>query len=219
MIKFTWNNVNFTVTDLGGGILNGNIARHSHAMNCYELHFITDGKGTLITDDKEYDLMKNDLFITGPNFYHAQYGDDINPVEDVFVLIQAENIKKANALSSLFLSTSFYFCRDFDTAIPQILLNEYRQKGLDYQSACGGLLIKILSDILREIAPKSYINISASENLNDRRFAIIEQAFLYDKDLTLTKLSEKIGLCERQTQRLLKKYYNKTFRQKKKESR
>lgn len=58
----------------------------------------------------------------------------------------------------------------------------------------------------------------SAEELNDRRFVLIEQAFLYTPDLTLSELAEKIGVCERQTQRLLKKYYGKTFREKKKES-
>ena len=59
--------------------------------------------------------------------------------------------------------------------------------------------------------PKDFKNIIGKDNLNDKRFAIIEQAFLYEKDLTLTKLSTMIGLCERQTQRLLKKYYKKSL--------
>ena len=32
---------------------------------------------------------------------------------------------------------------------------------------------------------------------------------MYENDITLTKLSQMIGLCDRQTQRLLKKYYGK----------
>ena len=33
------------------------------------------------------------------------------------------------------------------------------------------------------------------------------------ENVTLTELSEKIGLSERQTQRLLRKYYGKNFRE------
>ena len=47
----------------------------------------------------------------------------------------------------------------------------------------------------------------SAENLNDKRFVIIENEFLYNKKITLRDLSEKIGLCERQAQRLLSKYY------------
>ena len=51
-------------------------------------------------------------------------------------------------------------------------------------------------------------------------YLIIEEAFLYGyKSITLEALSQKLGLGTRQTERLLKKHYNKTFQQKKTESR
>lgn len=53
MIKFEWNGVVFLMTDLGGGKLGQSIPPHAHAKGCYELHFVTGGKGILITDDKE----------------------------------------------------------------------------------------------------------------------------------------------------------------------
>ncbi len=64
MIKFTWNNVEFNITDLGGGKLGEAIPRHAHAKNCYEFHFIIGGKGTLKTDEKAFNLKANDFFIT-----------------------------------------------------------------------------------------------------------------------------------------------------------
>ena len=57
MIKFEWNGVVFLMTDLGGGKLGQSIPPHAHAKGCYELHFVTGGKGILITDDKEIHLM------------------------------------------------------------------------------------------------------------------------------------------------------------------
>jgi AraC-like DNA-binding protein len=89
---------------------------------------------------------------------------------------------------------------------------------IDYSSAVGGLCAKLLTDITRKLLPNTFNDIITNENLNDKRFVIIENMFLYNPNLTLTQLSNKIGLCERQTERLLKKYYGKTFRQKKAES-
>ena len=51
-------------------------------------------------------------------------------------------------------------------------------------------------------------------------YLTIEEAFLYNyRDLTLEKLSDLVHLGRRQTERLLKKHYNKTFLQKKTEAR
>lgn len=218
MIEFVWNNVKFSVTDIGGGVLGEDIPRHAHALNCYEFHFITNGSGELVTDDKTYRLCRGDFFITGPNCYHSQNACKENPVEDVFFLVQAKNTKKANAVSSVLLQNAFSFYRNIDPFYASAMLKEYRRKLPDYQSAVAGLVAKILTDAVRLMLPRSFAALSDNKNLNDRRFAIIEQAFLYDKNLTLASLSQQIGLCPRQTQRLLKKYYGKGFREKKKDA-
>lgn len=213
MIEFKWNNVIFEITDLGGGELGENISMHSHAKNSYELHFITGGKGKLVTDNKEYHLKSGDFFITGPCVNHSQITDPLDKTQDVFVTIQAKDAKKANKIASLFLETSFCFCRNFGMSTAKELLKEYREKKLDYQSAISALCKKLMTEIIRITAPPNSSFEEEVQDLNEKRFVIIEQSFLYDKGLTLSQLSEKIGVCERQTQRLLKKYYGKTFRE------
>ncbi|MDE6471200.1 MAG: cupin domain-containing protein [Eubacterium sp.] len=218
MIRFNWNNVLFDMTDIGGGPLGEDIPRHAHAKNSYELHFIVGGKGKLITDTNEYELSAGDFFITGPNIYHEQTADKNEPVKDVFIMLQAVNTDKTNAISSTFLENHFCFFKYFDISTAQEILAEFRSKKIDYESAVCGLTIKLLTDITRYFLPDSFGKSISTDGLYDKRFVIIEQAFLYTPDLTLTELSNKIGVCERQTQRLLKKYYGKTFREKKNES-
>lgn len=219
MINFTWNNISFAITDIGGGILGDNIPRHAHAKNSYELHFIISGKGELITDTETYRLKKGDFFITGPGVYHSQIADKNDPVNDVFLMLQCVGSEKANAVSSVFLANHFCFFREFSGVCAQEILEEYRGRKADYKSAVAGLSMKLLTDITRRLLPPGCNESIAEKGLNDRRFVIIEQAFLYTPDLTLRELAGRIGLCERQTQRLLKKYYGKSFREKKKEGR
>lgn len=217
MISFEWNGVKFNICVIGGGVLEEEIALHSHSKNSYELHFITDGKGTLITQDKEYQLQKGDFFVTGPNLYHAQKTDLSDPIQDIFIYIQKTDSKKNNYFAEAFLNTDFYITRDFDYSDAAAILSEYRQKALNYKTVIAGLAMKLLTEITRCYMPAGSENASAGDNLYDKRFIIIEDYFLYNKNITLTQLSEKIGLCPRQTQRLLKKYYGKTFMEKKKE--
>lgn len=218
MIRFNWNNVLFDMTDIGGGVLGENIPRHAHAKKSYELHFILSGKGKLITDTNEYDLSAGNFFITGPNIYHGQIADKNDPVRDIFMMFQAVSTDKANAISSAFLENHFCFFKEFDMMIAQCIFDEFQNKSPDYESAVSGLSMKLLTDITRRFLPDTFGENIPPESLYDRRFVIIEQAFLYTPDLTLSELSDKIGLCERQTQRLLRKYYGKSFREKKKES-
>lgn len=205
MIRFNWNNVLFDMTDIGGGPLGENIPRHTHAKDSYELHFIVGGKGKLITDTNEYELSEGNFFITGPNIYHEQTADRNEPVQDVFIMLQAVNTDKANAVSLTFLENHFCFLKHFDIATAQEILAEFRNRKIDYESSVCGLTMKLLTNITRHFLPESLGDNISADGLYDKRFVIIEQAFLYTPNLTLTALSNKIGVCERQTQRLLKK--------------
>ena len=73
-MDFIWNKIQFAITDLGGGKLGKKIPMHVHAKGCYELHFVTEGKGTLIADGREIELKKNDFFI---NFLALKIPPDV----------------------------------------------------------------------------------------------------------------------------------------------
>lgn len=217
MISFVWHGLRFSVSEIGGGVLYGGIAPHTHSKNSYELHYITAGRGELETDTAVYKLQAGNFFVTGPQLLHAQRSDPHAPMEDIFIYLQKEAVLKKEAVGDTFCETNFWFCREFPPSVLPVILSEYREKALDYETAVSGLLSKLLTDIVRQYVPKTYIHTKTpSENLNNRRFWLIENAFLDEKNLTLRALSEKIGLCERQTERLLQKYYGKSFREMKK---
>lgn len=73
-MDFIWNKIQFVITDLGGGKLGEKIPMHVHAKGCYELHFVIEGKGTLIADGREIELKKNDFFI---NFLALKFPPDV----------------------------------------------------------------------------------------------------------------------------------------------
>lgn len=217
MISFVWHGLRFSVSEIGGGVLYGGIAPHTHSKNSYELHYITAGRGELETDTAVYKLQAGDFFVTGPQLLHAQRSDPHAPMEDIFIYLQKEAVLKKETVGDTFCETNFWFCREFPPSVLPVILSEYREKALDYETAVSGLLSKLLTDIVRQYVPKTYIHTKTpSKNLNNRRFWLIENAFLDEKNLTLRALSEKIGLCERQTERLLQKYYGKSFREMKK---
>ena len=60
-MDFIWNKIQFTITDLGGGKLGEKIPMHAHAKGCYELHFVTEGKGTLIADGNKIEISGTEL--------------------------------------------------------------------------------------------------------------------------------------------------------------
>jgi AraC-like DNA-binding protein len=79
------------------------------------------------------------------------------------------------------------------------------------------LIIHIIRNFASTALPKP---ITFNQSMVNEPFLLIEEAFLSDyKTLTLNQLSTKIGLSPRQTERLLKQYYNSSFQKKKAEAR
>lgn len=213
MISFAWNGLHFTAAKIGGGILHGEIATHTHSKNSYELHFVTDGCGILRTDTAEYALQAGDFFITGPQVPHAQISTSENPMQDIFIYLQKEDIPCNNAVGLTFAETHFWFRRNFPDTLLRLIFAETKDRKIDYETAVAGLLTALLTEITREFLPAVISEAPKAQPINDKRFWLIENAFLYNENLTLRALSEKIGLCERQTERLLLKYYGKGFRE------
>ena len=218
MIEFEWSGARFVLADCGGGLLGEEIPMHCHSDGSYELHFITGGEGTLITRAGEYKMRTGNFFVTGPRVDHAQIPDPNDPVSDVFLYIHKKGGSKPDGYAAHFLETRFYFAQAFETVTARTILDEYRANRPGRAYAVAGLMINLLTRIARLYLPQEDPTLMRAQNLNDMRFVFIENMFLYNKNFTLKTLSDQLGICERQTQRLLKKYYGKTFREKRKES-
>ena len=218
MIEFHWSGIIFLLADCGGGRLLNDIPMHYHSKNSYELHFITEGKGTLQTENNEYPLQKGDFFITGPLIKHAQISDKSNFLQDIFIYLQVKKVNDKNNGAELFLNTDFCFYHKFDFSVPRQILFEYKNNFFSKEDMISGLLKQLLTIIIRVYDENSHDSSFLSDSLDEQRFLIIENMFLYKKDLTLSSLASRLGLSERQTQRFLKTHYNKSFREKLKEN-
>lgn len=219
MIDFQWNNSKFSLIQFGMGVFTKDMVGHSHSKNSYELHYIIGGKGDLTTETDTFELSKGDFFVTGPNIYHKQSTDIHNPLKEIFIYLQTHEEKSKDLLVSSFLLTHFFFSNEPDLQTYfESVLNESDESKFGYQSAVSAALQLLLTHISRVYVPQLNGSSSINQNLNDQRFVIIDKAFIYRADtITLSELATEIGLCERQTQRLLHKYYGKSFKEKKKE--
>lgn len=219
MLQFFWDDFEFTLLQFGLGIFTKDMAGHSHSKNSYEFHYILDGEGVLTTEKETFLLEPGMFFVTGPHVYHQQSTNPENPLTEIYVYIQASEKKTNHALVSTFLDNHFFFQENCPFAgIFRQLLREEEEKKWGYQNNMAALLQLLLTEITRVYWP-DHVGITESNgNLNDRRFIVIENAFIENPEgITLRGLSERIGLCERQTQRLLQKYYGKSFSEKKAE--
>lgn len=222
MIKFNWNGHGFKVIEYGEGVFEKDMAGHSHAANSYELHYITGGEGTLVTDNNSYALEVGCFFVAGPNIYHKHLTNTENPLTEICIYLQSSERKINNSIVSAFLNTHFYFCRNEDLGrYFEIIRDEKKRKQIGSESIISGIVQVLMTEITRLYIPEGTelpIN-EENININDKRFLIIENEFIFNaENLTLSSLADSIGLCVRQTQRLLKKYYGKSFKEKKSEA-
>lgn len=200
--------------------------RHSHGNNSYEIHFIPFGYGKVYIDGAAYDITPNTLYVTGPHVEHEQIPNKENPMVEYSVYFKLQpSIGSASSEGSIaqkFGTVSFWFGQD-TMDLHTLMLHLFDE----LRSACTGYTIQVRSMIAQLVVlmVRNYEKKKPSDThfdpatLNDSKYLIVEERFLYDYEtITLENLADTLGLSTRQTERFLKEYYGKTFRQKKAES-
>ena len=202
------------------------IPSHTHGNGCYEIHYISAGRGKLNADGTYFDLTPNTLFVTGPHVEHAQTPIPDDPMEEYcvyFKLDSSSHMKKNAAILPLFTRTPFWIGQDRQgiRSLMVQLFDELAHHYTGFQEQVQLLLTRLVILMVRNyeqlrISPTVF----APNNLADSKSVIIEEYFLYEyQSLSLSDLSDRLKLSSRQTQRLLMDYYGKTFQQKKAEAR
>ena len=199
---------------------------HSHGSNCYEIHYIPSGFGQLIADNIKYDIVPNTLYVTGPHVNHAQFPLSDNPMSEYCIYIKTEptdSLLQNCPILNCFTSTPFWFGSDTQN-LPLILdelKKELQGREIGHQEKIKTLLCQIIISIVRNYKIENNIAVPHTDtSFSDNKSLIIEEYFLYEyAHLSLKELSDRLRLSTRQTERILKEYYNKTFLQKKQDAR
>ena len=207
-----------------------NTPSHSHSSNSYELHYIPQGKGTLISSQKSYALYPNVLYTTGPHIEHQQYPDPSDPTYEYCIYLRIEethtrqrrkNTDRENIMD-LFLNYPFWYGTDH--ADLPVTLEQIRREIFDPKP--GGalmleaLFIQFMVKVLRNYKPASKAAITSIPIPLIKAYILIEDSFLLEYDtITLEELSRRLGLSTRQTSRILFDRYGQNFTQKRTEAR
>lgn len=208
--------------------LNPVIAAHQHSNVSYEIHYTASGHGTAVIGDTTYDIPADTLYVTGPGIIHAQYSDPADPVLEYCLYLNCtSDYRDADDALDLFIRTPFWIGADRGRIRPllEALLEESRgrhdQPGTEDMSEA--LLRQIIISLVRIYRQDTPGNTSAEKipgSSLSSRIPLIEDTFFYQHaTLTLAELSDILHVTPRQTQRLLKEYFGKTFSQKLSEAR
>lgn len=232
-IRFSLENASFTVLNMVFERFLRIIPKHSHSSRSYEIHYIPRGYGRAVIDGTEYAITPNTLFITGPGIAHEQLPEPSNPMEEYCIYLKMDVSKKKDLstpgqIVTRFETTPFWFGQDQENlgVLMQQLFYEMEHKSIGYRQQVESLLQQCIIQLVRNylLSDRSCkeINVKSTEhtNLYDQKYIILEECFLYEyQNITLSGLADRLGLSTRQTERLLKEHYGKTFLQKKSEAR
>ncbi|WP_099469300.1 helix-turn-helix transcriptional regulator [Konateibacter massiliensis] len=219
--SFSMENHTYHILMVTQGVIEHPIPAHSHSYNSYEVHYILEGCGKLIVGETVYLLTPGTLFVTGPGILHRQEPDKTNPMQENCLYFSIDDSPEpvTNApITKLFRTTPFWYGTDNQNIADAIHLihQELSSTSIGHSVAINACFQRYLVALARNISP-----LSAEEKGDIVPFQReIEMAFLYRyRDLTLDDICEIVGMCRRQTQRVLLKYYGCTFQEKRAEAR
>lgn len=208
-IQFKCGGCKFHAVNMSFAEINHDIPLHSHGANCYEIHYISDGYGTLNADGIEYKITPNTLFMTGPLAEHSQFTDINNPMQEWCIYLRADVIEteKYDDIVSVFLSRNFWIGQAEPDFLPlfQKLFSELGDRLGGYKIMSGLLISEIIISIARNYIKMSEHTVETGSFTSERTSIIIEEYFLYEyRTASLEELSKRLGLSSRQTQRIIK---------------
>lgn len=210
--EFEFLDIKFSISDIRLQTMSAPYPVHYHGLNTVEIHYLKDGSGTVLINDNEFNIKKNDIFIVGAFVEHTQLPNPNDPMEKYSIYISFDDSKcNDEAIKSLFKNPTWVgedknnIGRIFD-----YIYSEALSKKLGYKLVIENAIKILIIDVIRNeqfIVP-SNSSISQSDN---RRFEI-EKIFLNEfASITLSDMASKLGTSERELQRYIKKTYNKTF--------
>ena len=198
--------------------------KHNHSS--YEIHFIVAGKGKLMIGNKEVDLFPNNVFIIGPEIYHSIWQDDQNPLLKYNIRFTYSTTRDSDSffpenevswIKEALSDIRFVYLSDTQNIISllQNILSELDNKEIGYYAKIQSLFIQILMNLLCATNNHKKIYIFPQKSRDDQRSVLIETFFDdYRNDLRIDQLADLLNLSSKQVNRIIKKLYNTTFKQK-----
>lgn len=203
----------------------------NHCHSSYELHFISRGHGTLMVNQTAFDLCAGSLYLTGPGIYHEQHTDPTDPMDEYCINFDFKKIEKSRKsedecsntdleeISRLLEENNFWIGHFEGTHrhLFEQILSELDQQRLGYDIYLRHLVSLAILELARSMSRQQPSGVYLpKKSLDDRRRLILDW-FLGGESpdlLTLGDLAKKLGLSTRQLNRIIKEYYNMTYKEK-----
>lgn len=206
----------------------------NHSHTGYELHYIPQGQGKLISGGREYRITPAAFYLTGPGVYHEQKTDPSNPMMEYCVSFDirarkpAKNAGPADAeaeqLAQWLLSAKFWFGQDeynsgylFEQVYQEL---DVRQTG--YYISSKNYIFQIILNMIRSYMGRVRATYPIPlKTLYENRINVLDNYlyYAYNQHASIDEIAGEMGVSCRQFQRIFKAYFHMSFQDKRNEIR
>ena len=188
---------------------------HSHAKDCYELHYIDSGTGTLFLKNEPYPLKKGTFFVSGPDISHRQIPDSDSPMLETRIYLVIKNAEKSDVLQ--YFTAHSDFVGDSNSIIRRLfrrIVLESRDTSRWNENVVSAIVIALISEIAKLYTPRDdAAPAEAGSNLYENRSKVLDSFFLGENIYgSLEDFAKKLGVCPRQAERIIADAYGLTFK-------
>lgn len=222
-LSFPLDNRIFHILRISRGTIE-QVPMHSHGADNYEIHYLPFGYGTAVIDDKQYPIIPNTLYVTGPFVKHSQHSSQNSSLFEYCINLKVDPAlgnSCSPSLSSRFLAQTIWYGQDSQDlfSLLQQIFQELEKKSLGYIPQIQSLFVQCIIALLRNYddsplaasLPCNTNGISTPHSGCDKTL-MAENYFLFEySHLSLEELAHILGFSIRQTQRFLFKFLRKNI--------
>lgn len=216
-VTFYYNESKIQIFKIFSGTLDEIVLMHAHTKNSYEIHLIDSGYGILDTENNQYNLSKNILFVTGPNVLHKQTPDFNNPMHELCIYLKISNVKDDDSVLRFFTSRPFWIGKSNSTVrqIFKQLIMENEKDRLWKESILSSLVLRLITEMTSLYFPGNATALLPPQgtDLNENRSWILDELLSEDcSNVTLGDFARGMGVSPRQAERIIKDHYGSSFK-------
>jgi len=199
---------------------------HNHGS--YEVHFTVKGKGGILIGEENLPLSENVCCLIAPNVYHTQLTSPdslyykycmkfnyriLKNERNMTPAPEIDIIEKILAINTCYVWHDKYYTID----LIQKIQIELEAKKTGFYSMIQSYFMQIIINMIRSISEKTDVNYGIGQKtIDDKRTIIIESFFYqtYMKNVHIDDLAKQLGVCKRQVNRIIMKYFKTSFKEK-----
>lgn len=227
-MEFVIGTTRFSIQHIRRNIME-NVIEHQHPEGCYEIHMISKGQGRFVINGNDEIFEPGSILFIGPGIEHKKIISTSGNAIDEWINLYAEKIgydeisERDNTvgLDELIMNTSFWRGREtpLERSMIDMAIKELLEKQPGYQLIVESAVKSLIVSVSRNFRSERQIHGEYKENALKYPVIMDDYFMLEYSNLNLQDLADKLNLSVRQTERLVCEYYNKSFTEKKLESR